>query len=270
MYQVPVFPIQSTNNYMKGTLFWNIICITNEMIRGLVPQKSQRRYKLLLLLLWPAECIWKEYVSQKLLGKKHSILSLMQEVMKINSDWRNYNKPCSEEQVNLPMRPLQSWGLKAQHVESNSHVQFHPAVVLFSTHHNGLTLLADLLAWETSRPESGLSTVPNGHTRRHNCAVGSQYRTDHPSPGALRCYEMTLSLFIVPTIFMPSLLILLPHMLPPHLPNSPRLSQPPGYALDPPLSPAQNTTLATVSHSWVSTVSITIWPFHQTPQNLRP
>lgn len=150
MYQVSVFPIQSTNNYRKETLFWNIICITNEMIRDLVPRKSQRKYKLLLLLLWPAEYIWKEYVSQKLLGKKQSILSLMQEVMKINSDWRNYNKPCSEEQVNLQIQPPQSWGLEAHHMESNSQVQFHPAVVLFSTCHNCLTLLSDLLAWETS------------------------------------------------------------------------------------------------------------------------
>lgn len=53
------------------------------------------------------------------------------------------------------------------------------------------------------------------------CYRISLYRTDHPSPGALRCYEMTLSVFIAPTIFMPSLLTSLPHMLPPHLPHLP-------------------------------------------------
>lgn len=167
---------------------------------------------------------------------------------------------------------------KAEHLESNSRVQFHPAVALLSTCHSCLTPFP----WLNSLRKPPVLNLDCPlwlrDTHRHNYAVESHLKglTTHlqgPYPAILWNFPdpFTLSLSIMPTLFMPSLLISLPKLLAaallsarlllPHLPNLPasvpiHKGQPSRYALDPPLSPAQNTTPANVSHSWMVTVSL--------------
>lgn len=96
-----------------------------------------------------------------------------------------YTKLCSEEQVNLQLQLLQPGGLKAQHLESNSQVQFHPAVTLLCTCHNGLPLsprlssLRNLLSW------INLDSPPLlQDTRTDTTMLWDLTLKDWPSPGS--------------------------------------------------------------------------------------